>query len=120
MGRKARSVASIFVSVALAAAVSPAATGSTPPAPPRSAQNPPPMRPAGRTAPSVTPPTPLPTAPFTWTALGPQPISNSDPSAPWTGRVTAIAPTNVADTIYLGGASGGVWKTIDAGVTWTP
>jgi photosystem II stability/assembly factor-like uncharacterized protein len=38
-----------------------------------------------------------------------------------TGRVSAIAthPTDPA-TIYVGAARGGVWKTVDGGVTWTP
>ncbi len=37
------------------------------------------------------------------------------------GRVTAIAvnPQN-NDVVYLGAASGGVWKSTDAGTTWTP
>jgi photosystem II stability/assembly factor-like uncharacterized protein len=31
----------------------------------------------------------------------------------------AVDPTN-ASIVYLGGAQGGVWKSIDAGATWTP
>lgn len=40
---------------------------------------------------------------------------------PLSGRVNAIAvdPTN-SSIIYIGAAAGGVWKTTDAGVTWTP
>ena len=72
-----------------------------------------------------------PTSPLTWTSLGPRPIAGGAPSeyngtAPWSGRVTALAhhPTN-ADIAYLGGAAGGVWKTVNAGapaadVRWTP
>lgn len=39
---------------------------------------------------------------------------------PLSGRVNAIAyhPTN-ANTFYLAGATGGLWKTTDKGVTWT-
>jgi len=40
---------------------------------------------------------------------------------PINGRVNALAyhPTD-ANTYYLGGANGGVWKTTDAGATWMP
>jgi photosystem II stability/assembly factor-like uncharacterized protein len=40
---------------------------------------------------------------------------------PINGRVNAIAydPSNT-NTIYLAGAQGGIWKTIDAGATWRP
>ena len=42
-------------------------------------------------------------------------------SAPFTGRITAIAthPSN-ADTALVGAATGGVWKTTDGGASWTP
>src|SRR5215211_6399 len=52
-----------------------------------------------------------------WTPLGPGTINNTAAA----GRVTAIAihPT-VPSTIYAGGAQGGVWKTVDAGGSWTP
>lgn len=52
-----------------------------------------------------------------WTELGPAPITNG----PWTGRCAAIiaSPTN-PDKWYVGAASGGVWRTTDAGLTWTP
>ena len=37
------------------------------------------------------------------------------------GRITAIdAVVNDPKTVYLGAASGGVWKTINAGASWTP
>jgi photosystem II stability/assembly factor-like uncharacterized protein len=38
------------------------------------------------------------------------------------GRVTAIAVPDTAGhrTIYVGYATGGVWKTTDAGITWAP
>ena len=61
-----------------------------------------------------------------WTELGPKPINNTNGiftwgTAPFSGRVTAIAvngsnPSN----IYLGGAQGGVWKSMDGGTTWVP
>ncbi|MFZ0819943.1 MAG: IPT/TIG domain-containing protein [Candidatus Acidiferrales bacterium] len=66
--------------------------------------------------------------PANWTTLGPQPVTNSagfsnfgNPVA--TGRVTAIAvdPTTTSlpnVTVYVGGATGGVWKSTDGGNTW--
>ncbi len=47
-----------------------------------------------------------------WTLVGPYNIG---------GRVNAIAinPHN-ANTVFIGAANGGVWKTMDAGTTWTP
>jgi len=61
----------------------------------------------------------------TWQLMGPQPVNNQfgqnggSPTA--SGRVTAIAvdTTDVAgNTVYIGGAAGGVWKTTDGGTTW--
>jgi hypothetical protein len=69
-----------------------------------------------------------PTAPLTWTSLGPSPIgariAGTDyyqGAYPLAGRVTAIAthPT-LADTAYIGAADGGVWKTENGGASWTP
>lgn len=50
-----------------------------------------------------------------WIPLGPSPSSG------YSGRVSAIAvhPT-VPATVYVGAASGGVWKSTDEGATWTP
>lgn len=47
-----------------------------------------------------------------WFSIGPRNVN---------GRVKSIAvhPTN-ADTVYAGAASGGVWKTTDAGQSWRP
>ncbi len=70
----------------------------------------------------------------TWQNAGPQPVNSEDPAyqdpvvnnfgGGWgidSGRVTAIAvdPRN-DDTVYMGAADGGVWKTTDGGATWTP
>src|SRR5437899_5706340 len=65
--------------------------------------------------------------PSAWTSIGPQPINvapgvfpfNGGPSN--SGRVAALAvdPRN-PDVAFLGAAAGGVWKTIDGGLTWTP
>ncbi|HMX29951.1 MAG TPA: hypothetical protein PKC13_30475, partial [Blastocatellia bacterium] len=63
-----------------------------------------------------------------WQPLGPQPISNGNtgtPQRPVSGRATAIAlhpnyngTTN--QTLYLGTAQGGIWRTTDNGANWTP
>lgn len=57
----------------------------------------------------------------TWTQIGPQPVSTVWVAAGDSGRSTSLAidPTN-ANTMYLGTAGGGVWKSTDAGSTWTP
>ena len=53
----------------------------------------------------------------TWTAIGPAPLPNG--SNPFSGRVTAVVvdPTN-PNTVYLGAAQGGVWRSLDGGATW--
>jgi photosystem II stability/assembly factor-like uncharacterized protein len=53
-----------------------------------------------------------------WQPLGPAAIPIYGTS---TGRMSAIAvhPTN-SNILYVGGAQGGVWKTVDGGSTWTP
>jgi hypothetical protein len=63
-----------------------------------------------------------------WTSIGPKlipqvpPPNPPDRNRPASGRISAIAidPTVEANgnTIYIGAASGGVWKTIDGGTTW--
>lgn len=52
-----------------------------------------------------------------WKELGPAPITNGN----YTGRVSAIvcSPTD-ANRYFVAGADGGVWRTTDGGVTWTP
>lgn len=68
-----------------------------------------------------------------WTSLGPQPINSADSkyrdptgevfTLGWhdvSGRVTALAvDPNHSNTVYMGAADGGVWKTKDGGTTWT-
>lgn len=59
---------------------------------------------------------------MTWTPIGPQPVTSSSPTVKQvSGRVSAIAvdPTD-PDIVYVGGAQGGVWKTVDGGANWTP
>jgi hypothetical protein len=63
----------------------------------------------------------------TWTPLGPAPIPNgqvqSGSEIPVSGRVTAIAvdPTDsTGNTLYVGAASGGLYRSLDGGTTWTP
>ena len=57
-----------------------------------------------------------------WSLIGPAPINGvvTPGNTPASGRVTGLAadPTN-ANIIYLAAAGGGVWKTTDAGTTWT-
>jgi photosystem II stability/assembly factor-like uncharacterized protein len=53
-----------------------------------------------------------PAAGTTWVSIGP---NNG------AGRMTAIAPhPTINGTIYAGADGGGIWKTTNAGVTWTP
>ena len=51
-----------------------------------------------------------------WRAIGPGTINNGVDA----GRVTTIAvnPTN-SDIVYAGGAQGGIWRSTNAGVSWT-
>ena len=56
-----------------------------------------------------------------WTSLGPKPITQNGTYGNVSGRVSAIAvDPNNHSVIYAGTAGGGVWKTSDGGVTWTP
>lgn len=59
-----------------------------------------------------------------WENIGPAPMQNSQIGAQQvnvSGRVTALAvnPHN-SKVVYLGTAMGGVWKTTNAGNSWTP
>ena len=63
-----------------------------------------------------------------WTSIGPRPtntLAESGPGGggtPWSsGRVTAAAvDPRDANVVYIGSASGGVWKTTDGGQNWKP
>jgi photosystem II stability/assembly factor-like uncharacterized protein len=50
-------------------------------------------------------------AALTWSPAGPYNIG---------GRVTALAVAPGGTTLYLGAANGGVFKSVDSGVHWTP
>jgi len=61
--------------------------------------------------------------PLSWSPLGPRPIldefwSGDDDAS---GRVVSIAthPTD-PDVVYIASASGGIWKTTDGGLLWSP
>jgi photosystem II stability/assembly factor-like uncharacterized protein len=68
-------------------------------------------------------PASIPLDALTWTPLGPAPTVNgpTDYIEPASGRIAALAahPTD-PNTIYIAAAGGGVWRTNDGGVTWTP
>lgn len=53
-----------------------------------------------------------------WSSVGPAPIATNPTTS---GRINTIAvhPTD-GNTIYLGAATGGVWKTTNGGSSWTP
>jgi hypothetical protein len=62
-------------------------------------------------------------SPFVWSFLGPRPISSEF----WSyenragGRVVSIAPhPSDGNVVYIGTASGGVWKSVNAGTNWLP
>jgi hypothetical protein len=59
-----------------------------------------------------------------WSPLGPSPIPNGQtlgapPELPVSGRVTAIAiDPHDSNVVYVAGAQGGVFRTLDGGQTW--
>ncbi|MBS1251230.1 MAG: Xyloglucanase Xgh74A [Anaerolineales bacterium] len=62
----------------------------------------------------------------TWVPLGPAPIRNGQPAycqsnrMNVSGRVTALAlAPNDPNTVYLGSANGGVWRSTNGGQGWT-
>ncbi len=68
-----------------------------------------------------------PYAGLAWKPIGPQPTQSASnavgSSGPTSGRVTAIAvdPGDATgNTVFLAGAQGGVWKSIDGGQNWQP
>ena len=64
----------------------------------------------------------------TWTPLGPQPIGSAGAfncstgqGCAYSGRLNSIAiDPKTPTTIYVGGAQGGVWKTMNGGTSWVP
>src|SRR5262249_28900395 len=66
-----------------------------------------------------------PLLPPSWSPLGPDPIPNGQTitnTVAVSGRVTAIAidPTvSTGNTVYVGTAQGGLYRSLDGGATWT-
>ncbi|HEX9069405.1 MAG TPA: hypothetical protein VF807_11610 [Ktedonobacterales bacterium] len=74
------------------------------------------------------------TSPSTpWTEVGPKNYFTDDPNyvdpahsnsgagaGYVSGRITALAATKNGQTVFAGGADGGVWKSTDAGQHWAP
>ncbi|HEV2946167.1 MAG TPA: hypothetical protein VGX70_02255, partial [Gemmataceae bacterium] len=61
--------------------------------------------------------TAIPLTSQSWTPIGPADISNVGTS----GRITGVAGDPMdPNTIFISAAGGGVWKTSDAGQSWTP
>src|SRR5215471_6100215 len=55
-----------------------------------------------------------------WTLIGPKP-TNPDTTNTTAGRINAIAiDPRDNNVVYIGAAEGGVWKTIDGGINWSP
>lgn len=57
-----------------------------------------------------------------WSPLGPTPTTGGF-YTPVSGRIFAVAvdPSDATgNTLLIGGAMGGIWRSTDAGVTWTP
>jgi uncharacterized protein (TIGR03437 family) len=58
--------------------------------------------------------------PNKWTLIGPRPTGAGSTNIT-AGRVNAIAiDPRDNNTVYIGAAEGGVWKTADGGANWTP
>jgi len=56
-----------------------------------------------------------------WRNLGPAVVSNSSTSISGQGRInTIIKDPNNPQTLYIGAPAGGIWKSTDDGVNWTP
>jgi photosystem II stability/assembly factor-like uncharacterized protein len=55
-----------------------------------------------------------------WTSIGPFTHGTNSGSLPGQGRINAVAvDPNDADVWYVGAPAGGLWKTTDAGGSWT-
>ena len=55
-----------------------------------------------------------------WTSIGPRP-TDAGSTYVTAGRVNAVAvDPRDNNTVYIGAAEGGVWKSTDGGVSWTP
>ncbi len=55
-----------------------------------------------------------------WNSVGPQNVGIFSGRLPGTGRTNAIeVDPNNPNTWYVGAPAGGIWKTTDAGSTWT-
>ena len=57
-----------------------------------------------------------------WSSLGPMPTTGGF-YTPVSGRIVAVAvdPSDTSgNTLLIGGAMGGIWRSTDAGATWTP
>lgn len=56
-----------------------------------------------------------------WTSIGPYSHTNTQSWSAGQGRVNVIeVDPNDSNTIYVGAPAGGIWKSIDNGVKWTP
>jgi hypothetical protein len=65
--------------------------------------------------------TPLNPVTTSWASIGPTPTTGGFFS-PVTGRITTIAvdlSDATGNTVLIGGAMGGIWRSTDAGATWT-
>ena len=56
-----------------------------------------------------------------WNELGPYQAENSSTWSSHIGRITSLAlDPNNEDHLLVGSPTGGIWKTLDGGDTWTP
>lgn len=55
-----------------------------------------------------------------WLFIGPRPTNSSVPSSGRTSAIVVDPRDTNGNTVYIGGAQGGVWKTTDSGLNWIP
>jgi len=61
-----------------------------------------------------------------WKSIGPAPIIDGQTPgdfttpSPVSGRVSTLAIDPIDNAVYLGGAQGGVWRTLNNGISWVP